>query len=120
MKNLFFILIFFSALTWVNAQEEAAGSANSTKNINFERWSQDLDLTDSQKAQILEIKSKYSNQITESRKSGMKRDAQKDLWFKQEEEIKKILTAEQLEKANSLEQKNKGKKENRFSNSTNK
>lgn len=96
--------------------------ASKHKNINFEKWSQELDLSEAQKKQILEIKSKYNSDITALRTSGTLDEQQaQSLFEKQESDVKKALTPSQLEKSNLIElRKSKERNKSSVPNSTNK
>lgn len=124
MKNILSIMVILLGFGFSFAQNKPIvnDKASKHKNINFEKWSQELDLSEAQKKQILDIKSKYNSDITALRTSGTLDEQQaQSLFEKQESDVKKVLTTSQLEKSNLIElRKSKERNKSSVPNSTNK
>ena len=102
MKKIFFVAMLFAFVGIATAQQKTAQKSQSTvsveKNNNFEEWSKALNLSEKQKSDILAIHQKYEVKRTELRKTGNAEDFKK-LNDDRELEINKLLTADQLKKA---------------------
>lgn len=116
-KILLLAFAFIFSLNLLQAQRgERGGSPEERINRQVERMTTDLSLSDAQAEKIKGVFTKYSEKMTELRKNMAEEDRgqMRDKFFairkEQNEELKKYLTADQLEKYQKLEEERRARR----------
>lgn len=113
MKKILLIAFVCAFGSFAFAQQKADLSSTSVKTEkknNFDQWSSELNLSETQKQQIQTIQEKYKEQKVAIRQSGTAEDFKK-LNAQQEAEIQAVLTPEQVQKAEAYKAKKIKEKE---------
>jgi Spy/CpxP family protein refolding chaperone len=116
-KILLLAFAFIFSLNLLQAQRgQRDGSPEERINRQVERMTTDLSLSDAQAEKIKEVFTKYSEKMMELRKNMAEEDRgqMRDKFFairkEQNEELKKYLTADQLEKYQKLEEERRARR----------
>lgn len=107
MKRILLVVVavFFAGVSFAQQKSSVSSQVVKTeKKNNFDEWSKELNLTDAQKQQIVDIQEKYKTEKTAIRKTGTVEQF-KTLNAKQEAEIKAVLTPEQVQKAEAIKER---------------
>lgn len=99
MKNIFTFLLLIALSGILFGQENRSGKKN-----NFEEWSKELNLSESQEKDIRLIQDKYKLESETLRQSGNAEKA-KSLQDRQQSEIDAVLTPEQIKKAKLIKER---------------
>lgn len=104
MKKLFLLLVVFTLAGMVNAQEKKSNEVSTQKlekKNNFDEWSNEMNLTEAQKAQIMEINESAKTKKQAIRSTGTASDFKK-INDDKEAAIEAILTPEQKAKKQQI------------------
>ena len=104
MKKLLFLAAAFVFAGMIQAQQTSTSDNflnNDALGANFERFSQNLQLTETQKSEILSIFEKYNNKKTEIRGTGTPEQF-KALKDAEQNEIKSVLNEDQIKKMDKM------------------
>jgi hypothetical protein len=104
MKKLLFLAVTFVFAGMIQAQQKSTSDNylnNDALNANFERFSQDLQLTETQKSEVLSIFKKYNKKKTEIRGTGTSEQF-KALKDAEQNEINSVLNEDQIKKMDKM------------------
>lgn len=104
MKKLLFLAVTFVFAGMIQAQQKSTSDNylnNDALNANFERFSQDLQLTETQKSEVLSIFKKYNKKKTEIRGTGTPEQF-KALKDAEQNEINSVLNEDQIKKMDKM------------------
>lgn len=104
MKKLLFLAVTFVFAGMIQAQQKSTSDNylnNDALNANFERFSQDLQLTETQKSEVLSIFKKYNKKKTEIRGTGTPEQF-KTLKDAEQNEINSVLNEDQIKKMDKM------------------
>jgi len=104
MKKLLFLAVTFVFAGMIQAQQKSTSDNylnNDALNANFERFSQDLQLTETQKSEVLSIFKKYNKKKTEIRGTGTPEQF-KALKDAEQNEINSVLNEDQIRKMDKM------------------
>lgn len=102
MRNILFLIVAFAFIGLSNAQQKTDSKLHASEVVtNFDRWSQELDLTADQISQIQKINEKSKSEALAIRAKATNKDL-KEINDRKEQAIQAVLTPAQIKKVKEI------------------